>query len=77
MKLFEFDTRDVKPKLYELIVLTAAAAAVVFALIAVDPSGNAGAVCVTAAVYFLLNLAGVEPATVWLAAFLHLFCTHF
>ncbi len=55
MKLFEFDTRDVKPKLYELIVLTAAAAAVVFALIAVDPSGNAGAVCVTAAVYFLLT----------------------
>ena len=26
---------------------------------------------------YLLNLARVEPTTVWLAAFIHLSCTHF
>ena len=51
IKPVRFDTRDRKPKLYGLIVLTAAAAAVIAVLLAVNQPGNAGAVCVTAAVY--------------------------
>ncbi|MBO4500879.1 MAG: hypothetical protein J5760_01455, partial [Clostridia bacterium] len=51
MKLLEFDTRKTKPKLYNLIALTAVAAAVVTALSVSDYLKNAGAVCVTVAVY--------------------------
>lgn len=51
MKFISFDTRDKKPKLYGLLALTAVAAVLVAALIAIDPSGSAGRVCVAVAAY--------------------------
>ncbi|MBR6916732.1 MAG: YdcF family protein [Clostridia bacterium] len=51
MKLLPFDTRDKKPKLYNLLALTVIAAIITAALLMRDPSGNAGVACVTVAVY--------------------------
>lgn len=50
-KLFAFDTRDKKPKLYSLTALSLLAAAVIAVLIVYDPVGNAGAACITFAAY--------------------------
>ena len=51
MKLFPFDTRDTKPKLWGLLLLTAVAASAAAILIAADANGNAGALCLSSAVY--------------------------
>ena len=51
MKLFDFDTRDKKPNLYLLLVLSLASAAVIAMLIVFDPVGNTGAVCIIFAAY--------------------------
>ncbi|MBQ7670327.1 MAG: YdcF family protein [Clostridia bacterium] len=51
MKLFAFDTRDKKPKLYALMALSIVVAAVIAMLIIFDPLGNAGAACITFAAY--------------------------
>ncbi len=51
MKFFAFDTRDKKPKLYHLLILSAIASASAAALILRDPVGNAGNVCAVVAAY--------------------------
>ncbi|MBQ9543946.1 MAG: hypothetical protein IJV00_02320, partial [Clostridia bacterium] len=51
MSFFKFDTRDKKPKLYSLIVLTLLFAGLVTALVVTDPVTNAGAVCAAVAAY--------------------------
>ncbi len=55
MRLFEFDKRDKKPKLYSLLALTTVAAAVIAVLMILDTAGNAGAVCITVSVYCFLT----------------------
>lgn len=57
MKLFPFDTRDTKPKLWGLLVLTAVASAAAAVLIALDPAGSTSALCTVAAVYFFFAAA--------------------
>lgn len=57
MKFFEFDTRDKKPKLYPLLAITFAAAAVIALLAAAKPNGSAGFICLTVAVYCLVAAA--------------------
>ena len=51
MKFIEFDTRNKKPKLYNLLVLTLASAVAIGIFLAAEPSGNAGAVCAAVAAY--------------------------
>ena len=51
MRLFDFDTRDKKPKLYTLLALTFVTVAVIAVLIAFDPIGNAGAACIAFSAY--------------------------
>lgn len=52
--MMKFDTVDRKPKLYDLAALTAAAAAAVGVMIAVDAKGLAIPICAAAIVYFAL-----------------------
>ena len=47
----KFDTRDKKPKLFNLMILTAVSLIAAALLITVSPSGNAGAVCLLIAAY--------------------------
>ena len=56
MKFFLFDTRDTKPKLYHLLIVTAVAAIFVSILVIADPRGNAGAICTLVAAYGLLTV---------------------
>ena len=51
MKLFEFDTRDKKPKLYNLLVLVIIAALTVMILVLSDPKENAGIICAVVALF--------------------------
>ena len=51
--MWRFNTRDTKPKLYSLLFITALAALALGVQLVLDPRGNAGAACVTVAVYCL------------------------
>ena len=51
--MIRFDTRNKKPKLYDLLVLTAAAAVLMAAFILLVPSSHALAVCTILGVYYL------------------------
>ncbi len=61
MKLFDFDTRNTKPKLRPLQILTVTAAAAVGALLWADPERNAAAICIVVSVYAL----GAALALLW------------
>ncbi|MBQ3791886.1 MAG: YdcF family protein [Clostridia bacterium] len=56
MRLFAFDTREKKPKLYHLLALTLLTGAAVTLLLLLDPAGNAPAVCLIVAVYAFLSI---------------------
>ncbi len=58
MKKIRFDTRDTKPKLYNLLIITVAAVTVSALAVIINPGGSAGIVCCITAVYCLVA-AGV------------------
>ena len=55
MKKLRFDTRNKKPKLYNLLVITAVFAAAAALIILIAPDKSAGPVCVTVALYCLVS----------------------
>ena len=55
MKKIRFDTRDTKPKLYGLLIVTVIAAAAAGLAVLINPAGCAGVVCVITAVYCLIT----------------------